>query len=160
MKDFFKNSEYEHSDTAIENNLDNSANEHVLYKFAVFKYLLLNPIRIKLGLPITISSGYRTFKLNTILNGARNSQHMAEGESIAVDLKVLNLADLKRLFSIIISTQQFDQLILERKYSSTKKEFTYWIHVSYNFDELRREVLIYDNGNYYKYKNLEQIKDF
>ena len=102
----------------------------------------LEPLREKLGLPIIITSGFRTQVLNEILvHAARKSQHMA-GQ--AADFYVAGIAGqarneashrelLIKAFRLIITDESidFDQLIL----------YPTFIHVSYVSKERNRHQL-------------------
>ncbi len=97
---------------------------------------VLEPLRIRMGLPIWVNSGYRSPELNAKIAGAsRTSQHM-DGE--AADIRLTDIADNKRLFDCILeSNLPFDQLIWEYG-----KDFPTWIHISFNSDgRQRRQVL-------------------
>lgn len=80
---------------------------------------LLDPARQKLGLPIKISSGFRSQAVNRRVGGVFNSQH-TKGE--AADLVCTNNA---KLFEIL-KTMKFDQLIWEKGNSVQPA----WVHVS------------------------------
>lgn len=90
---------------------------------------VLDPAREKLGSPIYVNSGYRSWQTNVAVKGAKSSQHM-KGEAADVRAK-----DLNRLFNIL-KTMDFDQLILYRS-----KGF---IHVSYATDRPNRHQIIYN----------------
>lgn len=92
---------------------------------------ILDPIRDKWGKAINISSGYRSQEVNKAVSGSIKSQHM-KGQAVDIDIGAIN--DNKKLFDFIISTGiVFDQLILENKGE--------WIHISYNINKNRREIL-------------------
>jgi zinc D-Ala-D-Ala carboxypeptidase len=65
---------------------------------------LLDKAREQLGMPITVTSGYRSEKVNKAVGGVATSQH-TKGE--AVDLVC---RDNAKLFNIL-KTMNFDQLI-------------------------------------------------
>ncbi len=158
MKDYFKLREYERSNTAHIHNIKNKATDHQVYKFSLFKYILLNPMRVLIGKPITISSGLRSSQLNKLIKGAKGSQHLALGDSVAVDLTMKSKASLIELFDLIKISQDYDQLILEKKLKGNK--YTYWVHVSYNFTENRNQILLFNGKNYQRYLNKTQLKNF
>jgi len=91
---------------------------------------ILQPLRDKVG-PISVSSGYRCKRVNTIIKGAASSQHLT-GQ--AADIKGANN---KALFDAIIEMKlPFDQLIWE---FGTKANPA-WVHVSFG-PRNRRQVL-------------------
>ena len=61
---------------------------------------ILDPLREAYGKPIVVTSGYRCDKLNTILGGAKTSQHRL-GE--AVDIRTLEDTpeENKKIFDLI-----------------------------------------------------------
>ena len=83
MKNYFKEHELYQSYTANINNVDNTPNKEEMERLLYLRDKYLNPIRERYGGPIIISSGFRNEKLNTLVGGARTSNHLF-GE--AVDL--------------------------------------------------------------------------
>ena len=92
---------------------------------------VLDPLRFKFGKPIYVNSGFRCATLNELIGGARNSQHM---DGKAADITSGNKKDNKVIFDLAQSMGlEFDQLINENQFS--------WIHISYNEDNNRNQVL-------------------
>lgn len=89
---------------------------------------ILQPLRLSLGKPIVVSSGYRSPAVNKAVNGATTSQHRF-GE--AVDFTVPGMTTREICERIISMKLPFDQLI---------EEFGRWVHVSYG-PRQRRQVL-------------------
>lgn len=92
---------------------------------------VLQPARDILGLPITVTSGYRNEAVNKAVGGASTSQHR-KGEAADLVCK-----DNKRLFDVIRNNFVFDQLIWEFGNSEQPQ----WVHVSYKTQGNRGEVL-------------------
>ncbi|MDP3580462.1 MAG: D-Ala-D-Ala carboxypeptidase family metallohydrolase [Ignavibacteria bacterium] len=90
---------------------------------------VLQPLRELVAVPIFISSGFRSYDINYAVGGKVNSQHL---EGKAADFAVPG-KDLKEVFEMIPKHFTFDQLIYE---------FEKWIHVSWNGERNRNEVLI------------------
>lgn len=82
---------------------------------------ILDPLRTKLCKPVSISSGYRSAKLNTQIGGAATSQH-CEGKSADI---IVSGMSTQALFSYITNKTAlpFDQVI---------NEFGQWVHISYD----------------------------
>lgn len=105
---------------------------------------VLDPIRTLYGKPVYVNSGFRSETLNKVVGGARNSQHM---EGKAADITAGNPKDNKKLWDVILFLQQegdidFDQLINEKPvYVKGVGECPSWIHVSYNEDNNRGQIL-------------------
>lgn len=92
---------------------------------------VLDLLRIAFGAPIYVNSGFRSASLNKAVGGAKNSQHM---DGKAADITAGSKAENKRLFELLQGMNiEFDQLINENNYS--------WLHVSYNEDNNRMQVL-------------------
>ncbi|MFV0501732.1 MAG: D-Ala-D-Ala carboxypeptidase family metallohydrolase [Bacteroidales bacterium] len=92
---------------------------------------LLDKAREQLGMPITVTSGYRSENVNKAVGGVATSQH-TKGE--AVDLVCGNNA---KLFNII-KTMNFDQLIWEKGNSIQPA----WVHVSLKRNGINRKQII------------------
>jgi hypothetical protein len=86
---------------------------------------VLDPARERLGMPITVNSGYRCLAHNKAVGGVKNSQHL-KGE--AADI---TCADNKRLAEIIEQLGNFDQLIV----------YPTFLHVSYKRQGVNRESI-------------------
>ena len=89
---------------------------------------ILQPIRDAWGKPIVISSGYRCPKLNAIVGGVKNSQHIL-GQ--AADIKASNPSENGKLHALIkrmVKNGQIKvgQLIWEYGNKTNPK----WVHVS------------------------------
>jgi zinc D-Ala-D-Ala carboxypeptidase len=92
---------------------------------------LLDKAREQLGMPITVTSGYRSEKVNKAVGGVATSQH-TKGE--AVDLVC---RDNAKLFNIL-KTMNFDQLIWEKGNSVQPA----WVHVSLKRNGINRKQII------------------
>ena len=96
---------------------------------------VLDPIRSLYGKPVYVNSGFRSESLNRTIGGAKNSQHM---EGKAADITAGNPTENKKVWDTIMFLFQegdidFDQLIDESNLS--------WIHISYNEDNNRGQIL-------------------
>ena len=116
----FTVSEMLKSDTAIKQRLWNGAPKEAEENLKALVDEVLDPLREAYGRPIRVNSGYRCPKLNTLVGGTPNSQHM-RGEAADIQPVVGNEADLPELARILIENGKFDQLIL----------YPTFIHVSY-----------------------------
>ncbi|MDX9797935.1 MAG: D-Ala-D-Ala carboxypeptidase family metallohydrolase [Bacteroidales bacterium] len=92
---------------------------------------LLDKAREQLGMPITVTSGYRSKEVNKKVGGVGNSQHL-KGEAVDLVCK-----DNAILFNIL-KTMEFDQLIWEKgnKYQPA------WVHVSLKRIDINRKQII------------------
>jgi hypothetical protein len=89
---------------------------------------VLEPLRVAMGKPIKISSGYRCEKLNKAVGGVYNSQHL-KGQAADIDIQG-DMEFGRKIFDYIKNHLPFDQLIWEHTASGT-----YWVHVSFVFPD-------------------------
>jgi hypothetical protein len=126
-------SEVVKSNTAIKNGIDNSPTLEHLQNLEILAEKIFQPIREHFGVPIGISSGYRSKALNEAIGGSKTSQH-CNGQALDLDADMFGKVTNKEIFDYIVENLDFDQLINEFNYS--------WIHVSYkNKKENRKQVL-------------------
>ena len=116
----FTISELLKSNTALKHKLWNGAPKEAEENLRALVDEVLDPLREAYGKPIRVSSGYRCPKLNTLVGGNLNSQHM-RGEAADIQPVIGNESDLDELARILIANGKFDQLIL----------YPTFIHVSY-----------------------------
>ncbi|MBX3008050.1 MAG: hypothetical protein KF816_08495 [Melioribacteraceae bacterium] len=107
----------------------NEPNEKQIENLRLLCVNVLQPLREIINVPIFINSGFRSFDVNTAVGGRFNSQHL-DGKAADFIVPSLKLIDV---FNIILQNLSFDQLIYE---------FGKWIHVSWNGENKRNEVLL------------------
>lgn len=101
---------------------------------------VLDPLRELYGHPITVNSAFRSKAVNKLVKGATNSDHCY---GYAADLDCNNNL---LLFNLIRNNFIFRQLIME---GGTEKNPA-WIHVAYNENDNKKQVLRMSNGTYTK----------
>ena len=111
--------------TSKELGIDNIFDSGIIINMCMLTHRILQPLRDKLRMPLTINSGYRTPEHNLKVGGARNSQHM-KGQAVDFTCYDLNMA------YTILETMEFDQLILYKNF----------IHISYNLGLNRNQIII------------------
>ena len=123
------------SDYAIRNDIDNTPDSDAVLNLITLCDKVLEPLRDIVKRPIQITSGYRSPFVNLGIGGSRTSQH-SEGK--AADIVVPNMS-IDELFDIASKFVPFDQCI---------HEFSRWLHISYNGQANRKEVLwaVKENG--------------
>ncbi len=145
---YFKLREFTESATAKKHGIVNQPTPEVVENLRQLCTHTLEPLREKLGLPIIITSGYRTKELNDIIvHASRKSQHM---EGRAADFYVAqgpvqgsrvqgSRELLIQAFRLIITEPEidFDQLII----------YPTFIHVSYVSQEKNRHQLTRASSN-------------
>ncbi|MGE8061510.1 D-Ala-D-Ala carboxypeptidase family metallohydrolase [Pseudomonas sp. NPDC089547] len=97
----------------------------------------LEQVRALFGMPIIVSSGYRSERVNRLIGGAPKSQHV---QGLAADFTVIEISPRDTARKIIDSSIVFDQLILE---------FDGWVHLSVTRGTPRRQVLTVRKGTGY-----------
>jgi hypothetical protein len=137
-------SEVIRSDSAKRNGISNMPTAEHIENFKILATKVFEPIREHFGVPIRISSGYRSAELNKCVGGSATSQH-SSGEALDIDMDGTSISN-KQIFDYIKDNLTFDQLINEFNYS--------WVHVSYKANGKQRgEVLeAYKLGTATKYR--------
>ena len=125
------------SATAKAKGINNKPNVQQMINLVYLCAYVLEPLRVAMGEPIKIGSGFRCQTLNKAVGGVYNSQHL-KGQ--AVDLCIDgDLKKGKKWFDYIRKNLPFDQLIWEHNAKGS-----YWVHVSYvypDFGKNRKQVI-------------------
>jgi len=114
------------SQTARRLGLKNDPDDPQITNLKLIAENVFQPLRDHFGVPIYVSSGYRSPKLNTAIGGSRTSQHM-QGRALDLDADVYGEITNADIFHYIKECVDFDQLIWEFGDDSNPA----WIHVSY-----------------------------
>ena len=130
----FSVGELTRSQTATRKGIDNSPNDEQLANLKALCENVLQPIRDYFGKPVRISSGLRVPELNAAIGGSTTSDHC---KGMAADIEIPNV-DNKELAEWIGANLEFRQLILE---FYTGEPDSGWVHVSYNYDDNKQQVL-------------------
>jgi len=131
----FSLDEMTRSTTASKKRIENVPNASQIENLVELCENVLQPLREAIG-PIYISSGFRSQKLNVAIGGSTTSQHCAlKGAAADIDMGDKN----KEIFNFIKDELIFDQLIAEGSDSDGNMN---WVHVSYNKDKNRNQILI------------------
>lgn len=126
------------SQTATRLGIDNTPTIAHMEALRVVAKNVFEPIRNHFGVPIAVTSGYRSKVLNEAIRGSRRSQH-CHGQAIDIDADVYGRITNAEIFHHIKGHLDFDQLIWEFGNEETPD----WVHVSYVDDGSNRgEVLI------------------
>jgi zinc D-Ala-D-Ala carboxypeptidase len=114
------------SDTANRLGIDNTPEEFDIKNLRAIAEEVFQPLRDHFGVPLFVSSGFRSKKLNKAIGGSKYSQHMV-GEALDIDADVYGSVTNRELFMFIKENLIFDQLIWEFGDDDTPN----WVHVSY-----------------------------
>lgn len=125
-----------HSDTASKERFDEQyyPSDAVCDNLEVLSIKLLQPLQDCLKRPLTVTSGYRCYRLNNHIGGSLKSQHMT-GQ--AADLQYHNeiggLDNMAIMDAVKENKLEFDQMIWEQGGK--------WVHLSYNPTKNRNQIL-------------------
>jgi hypothetical protein len=125
------------SETAKRKGIDNTPGAQEIENMKILAEKIFQPIREHFGVPIYISSGYRSKKLNKAIGGSSTSQH-CKGEAIDIDMDGHSHITNVQIFNYIKDNLFFDQLIWEFGNSTNPS----WVHVSYNTSGPQRGHII------------------
>jgi len=131
------------SNYAKQKGIKNKPNEEQVENMKLLAEEVFEPLREWVDAPIRVNSMFRSKELNTALKGSKTSSHM-KGE--AMDITSMGGKSNLEMFNYIKDNLCFDQLIWE--FGKEPK----WLHVSYNKDNNRQQVLVTKKrGVYYTY---------
>lgn len=131
----FELEEFIASDVAKKMKIDNAPTFEIVDHLSELCENLLEPFREAWGKPISVTSGYRSTKLNSAVGGVSTSAHKL---GYGVDIQS---GDVNQLFNYLTEWVKaegvmFDQIIMETK-GSTK-----WVHIGYKNQEGRQRRII------------------
>jgi len=133
------------SETAKRKGISNMPTPEHIENFKLLAERVFQPIRDHFGVPIRISSGYRSAALNKAIGGAGKtvngvyipaSQHCT-GEAIYIDMDGTTVTNAS-IFNYIKDNLEFDQLIWEFG-TDTNPD---WVHVSYESTGKQRKQIL------------------
>jgi zinc D-Ala-D-Ala carboxypeptidase len=124
------------SETAKRRGISNMPTPEHIENFKKLAENVFQPIRDHFGVPIRISSGYRSAALNKAIGGASSSQH-CKGEAIDIDMDGTTVTN-KQIFDFVKDNVNFDQMIWEFGTDANPD----WVHVSYNSDGAQRKQIL------------------
>lgn len=134
---YFTLRELMHSTVALQNDIvnlppHNEAGE-IYFNLTVLVDNLLDRIRERFAVPMIITSGYRCERLNKLVGGVDNSQHM-KGEAVDFWFPGFSHKEMIEAFFEIAEEFDYDQLIFYKKKGI--------IHISYSRNNNRHQVII------------------
>jgi hypothetical protein len=137
------------SNTAIRLGIPNIPEDWEIHNLRAVAENVFQPVRDHFGVPIAVSSGYRSKKLNKAIGGSKYSQHMI-GEALDIDAHVFGKVTNAEIFNYIKNNLEWDQMIWE----FGDDEEPNWVHVSYkeaghNRKQIKRAYRDH-KGVYYK----------
>ncbi len=149
-------SEVTRSESAKRNGISNMPTEEHIANFKLLAEKIFEPIREHFKVPIHISSGYRSEKLNRLVPGTSLTSDHCFGRAIDIDMDGTKISN-NDVFHYIKNNLKFKQLIAEFPINGNLS----WVHVSYDENNLKNQILIATKKNgetvYLPYKGNEKI---
>lgn len=131
---YFTYAELLRSQTALEHGFENIPSDYEVYnRLGRLVINLLDPIRERFAVPMIVTSGYRCERLNALVGGESNSQHM-KGEAIDFYFQGFSKREMTAAFFEIAEKFDYDQLILYR--------YSGFIHVSFVGERNRHQAFV------------------
>ena len=134
---YFTFRELMHSNISLQNDFVNEPPRPEVSKICLNLVVLvdnlLDPIRERFAVPMIITSGYRCKRLNKLVGGVANSQHM-KGEAVDFCFAGFSKKEMAAAFFEIAEDFDFDQLIYYKKKGI--------IHISYSGKNNRHQVIM------------------
>ena len=107
MAIYFTIKEMTKSQTAELYHIDNTPTEKVIGNLKKVMYIL-DMVRVYMGKPIFINSGYRCKKLNEMVGGVQKSMHT---KGLAADFRTKEREDINRMFEFLKKKQKEFKII-------------------------------------------------
>jgi zinc D-Ala-D-Ala carboxypeptidase len=123
------------SQEALRLGIANIPNEEQILNLKILCEKILQPIRDFYGMPVSVSSGFRSPELCKAIGSSSTSQH-TRGE--AADFEIFSIAN-KALAEFIVANLDYDQCILE--FWNENEPNSGWVHCSYSSKYNRRQYL-------------------
>ena len=114
------------SNTATRKGIDNTPDQWAINNLQAVADYIFQPVRDHFGVPIGVTSGFRSKELNKAIGGSKYSQHMI-GEAIDIDADMYGKVTNSQIFDFIKKNLEWDQMIWE----FGDDENPAWIHVSF-----------------------------
>lgn len=125
------------SDTATRRGISNEPTPEHLENLKTICVEVFDKVRTHFGVPLFISSGYRSEALNKAIGGSKNSDHnLGRALDLDQDGRGNGVTNME-VFEFIKDNLEFDQLIYE--FGTTKNPD--WVHVGYRKGANRKQVL-------------------
>lgn len=123
------------SETALRRGLDNTPGEEEISNLRTLCEQVLQPIRTAYARGVKVNSGFRHPDVNAAVGGSRTSDHC---RGMAADIEIPGVANYD-LAKYIEDYFEFTQLILE--FYTPGVPDSGWVHVSYDPNNLKKQVL-------------------
>ena len=125
LTEHFTLEEFVRSTTAKMRGIDNTPGAYEIANLRLLCKKILEPARLKMGIPITVTSGYRSPQVNKVVGGVKGSLHLI---GKAADI---TCSDNARLYEVLQKLPCFELITYRYKGPMLTGRINR-IHVSYN----------------------------
>ena len=125
------------SQLALKLGIDNTPNQEQFKNMQAVAMNIFDKVRLNFGVPIFISSFFRSLKLNAATPGSSETSQHVTGEAIDIDADYFGKVTNCQIFLFILNNCIYDQLIWE----FGDDESPAWVHVSFSRTKNRMKVL-------------------
>ena len=124
------------SNTAKRKGIENRPDARQVEVMSFLAKNFFEVLRYRLGgFPIHVSSFYRSYKLNAIIGGSINSDHMVQGDVAAIDLDNDAIKDVTGVTNADIFYYVFDNMFYKKLiWEFGDDEQPRWVHISFSTD--------------------------
>ena len=131
----FSLAEMTKSDTALRLDMDNTPGDTEIANMTALCENVLQKVRDHYGKGVKVNSGFRHPDVNAKVGGSKTSDHC---KGMAADIEIPGVANAD-LAEWIVENCEFRQVILE--FYTPGIPDSGWVHVSYNPDDNKKQVL-------------------
>jgi hypothetical protein len=126
------------SESAKRNGISNMPTPEHLENLKAVGVNVFDKVRKHFGVPIGISSGYRSRELNSVIQGSSKTSLHCIGQALDLDADIHGRTTNADIFNYIRLNLDFDQLIWE--YGNSVQPD--WVHVSFKKDGGNRKTIL------------------
>jgi hypothetical protein len=131
----FSLAEMTKSDTALRLDMENTPGDEEIANMTALCDNVLQKVRDHYGMGVKVNSGFRHPDVNAAVGGSKTSDHC---KGMAADIEIPGVANAD-LAQWIVDNCEFRQVILE--FYTPGIPDSGWVHVSYNPDDNKKQVL-------------------
>ena len=135
LSENFSLAEMVKSDTALRLDMENTPGDEEIANMQALAENVLQKVRDHYGKGVKVNSGFRHPDVNAKVGGSKTSDHC---KGMAADIEIPGIANAD-LAEWIVENCEFRQVILE--FYTPGIPDSGWVHVSYNPDDNKKQVL-------------------
>ena len=143
----FKYGEFVASEKAMQYGIKNIPNEQEWQNIEFVAKTILQPLRDKLGIPLTVNSGFRNSKLNKLAGGSETSFHRL---GCAVDVDTVKIP-LINVLEAAYELPEWSEIIAEYFPQG-------WVHIAHKKGDNRKMLKLKDSNHHFSKVTLDYIQ--